>query len=47
MEHAVLAAAPYLAVVGASGMWLRWAAVPALIAYGLGRRIERIRQNVG
>ena len=42
MEHAVVIAVPS---VLASGAWLRWAAVPALIAFSLGRRVERLKRS--
>lgn len=42
MEHNLMMAGPF--VFGA-GAWLRWAAVPALLAYRIGRRVERLRRS--
>ena len=42
MEHAVVIAVPG---VLASGAWLRWAVAPALAAFWLGRRVERLKRS--
>ena len=44
MHHAVVIAVPSAVSLGA---WLRWAAGPALIAFSLGRRVERLKRNGG
>ena len=34
-------------ILGGAGGWLRWSATAAVIAYGLGRKVERIRRQAG
>ena len=40
MKPAIIAAA-----IIAAGAWLRWGCTPAMLAFHLGRRVERIKRE--
>ena len=44
MEHALVLASPYLGLF-AGGAYLRWAAVPALVAFAIGRKVEQLKRE--
>lgn len=43
----IATAIEYVAAVAVAGVWLRWAVRPVVIAFGLGRAVERIRIGAG